>query len=231
MNRSARDPAEAGAQILALAATVAFAAFFVVSKIAPPRGSGAHVVDTVQLSVVAPPRDEPKPQPQAPKRTPLPVRHQHLTQPAHPRRMPATATPQPATVPEAPPARPEETAAPAPPDPPVAPPSAGPADPNLAYEVALKANISARTCGPDTPEYRLLQPTGLARVRFTVDRGGAVSGVRIAASSGSTILDRQAYAIVSNGQYQPMPASVFAGESSHVFLVEIEFRRGGGCAS
>ena len=228
MNRTARDPAEAGAQILALAATLAGALLFAVSKIAPPPGSGAHVVNTVQLSVVAPPRDDPKPQPKAAKRAPLPVHRVHVAKPVQRRQVVAAAAPQPVSVPQTP--VPSEAAAPtALAEPQAASAPAGPVDPNLAYRLALNANVRSRTCPPDTPEYRLMRPTGRAIVGFTVDRAGAVSDVRIQASSGSTILDKQAYAIVSSGHYPPMPSNVYTGEASHMFQVEVEFR-GGGCA-
>lgn len=229
MNRTARDPAEAGAQILALAATLAGALLFAISKIAPPPGTGAHVINTVQLSVVAPSRDEPKPQPKVAKRAPLPVHHMHLAKPVQHKQIVAAAAPQPVSVPQTP-STPSERAAPAvPADPPAAPAAAGPVDPNLAYRLALIASIRSRTCPPDTPEYRLMRPTGTAIVGFTVDRAGVVGDVRIQASSGSTILDKQAYAIVSSGHYPPMPSNVYAGEASHMFNAEVEFR-GGGCA-
>jgi protein TonB len=228
MNHAGRDPAEAAAQILALVATLGVTLLFVVAKLTPQPGSRAHTVNQVELSVVAPPRDEPKPQPRAEKRAPLPVRRVRVTQPVPHRQTIAAMAPQPVSTPQTPPA-PSEAAAPA--EPQAASMPAGPADPNLAYELVLHANVSSRTCTPDTPEYRLLKPAGTARVVFTIDRTGAVSAVRIAASSGSTILDKQAYAIVSSGHYPPMPPNVFAGEASHLFRVDVEFRRGGGCAS
>lgn len=224
MTSRARDPAEFGAQLISLALTAAFAIALLAVKAAPPAGIHA-LVTQVQLSVIAPPKPEPAPQPKVQKRAPAPTRRTHvLARPMPVRRIAhVEAAPQPVEEPEvaAPPAEPAAAAAPA----------VGRPDPNLAYEAALKENIVARTCGPNTPEYRLLHPTGTSRVNFVIDRIGAVSNVRIAASSGSTILDRQADAIVSQGRYPRMPADVFAGETSHLFLVEIEFRSGGGCAS
>jgi periplasmic protein TonB len=231
MTRAGRDPAEAGAQWLAFAMTLAFAFLFAVAKIAPPPGTGAHTNNQVELSVVAPPRDAPKPQPKAEKRAPVPVHRVRVAQPVRHRQTVAAAAPQPVSVPETPPESPAPAAATAPAEPQTAPAVAGPADPDLAYQLALLANIKERTCTPDTAEYRLMRPAGTAFVGFTVDREGAVSGVRLQASSGSTILDKQAYAIVSGGHYPRMPSNVYAGEAGHLFHVEVEFRHGGGCAS
>jgi TonB family protein len=228
MTGAGRDPAETGAEILALVATLVFALLIAVEKIAPAASSGARANKQVELSVVAPPRDEPKPQPKAAKRAPLPVHRMHITQPLRRRQTAAAAARQPVSTPETP--APAESAAPAvPAAPPAASAATGPVDPNLAYRLALNANVRSRTCPPDTADYRLLRPTGRAIVGFTVDRAGAVSDVRIQASSGSTILDKQAYAIVSSGRYPAMPSNVYAGEASHMFDVEVEFR-GGGCA-
>lgn len=227
MRSSARDPAESTAQLAALGLAVGLSLMLLAAKITKPAGHATHgFVDQVQISVVAPPKDQPAPEPKLQKRAPRPVHPTHRVARAVPVRHVApldAAPPQPVTDPPpyAPPAEP----------PAAAPVSAGRPDANLAYEAALKANITARTCGPDTPEYRLLQPTGMSRVGFTVSRDGTVSDVGIATSSGSTMLDRQAYAIVSGGVYPRMPADAFAGEANHPFLVEIEFRRGGGCAS
>ncbi|HEX4157609.1 MAG TPA: TonB family protein [Rhizomicrobium sp.] len=228
MRGAGRDPAEAGAEIFALAATLVVALLLAVEKIAPPPSSGAHANNQVELSVVAPPRDEPKPQPIAAKRAPIPVHRVRVTRPVRRRQTAAAPARQPISTPETPAAA--ESAAPAiPAAPPAASAPAGPVDPNLAYRLALNANVRSRTCPPDTAEYRLLRPTGRAIVGFTVDRAGAVSDVRIQASSGSTILDKQAYAIVSSGRYPSMPSNVYAGDASHMFQVEVEFR-GGGCA-
>ena len=103
MNHARRDPAEVGAPILALVATLAFTLLFVVAKIAPPPGSGAHRLNQVELSVVAPPRDEPKPQPKAEKREPISVRRVHVVQPVRHRQSVAAAAAQPVSVPETPP--------------------------------------------------------------------------------------------------------------------------------
>jgi TonB family protein len=93
-----------------------------------------------------------------------------------------------------------------------------------AYGAALRANIDARTHPPDSVEYRLLRPSGAARVRFLLDRSGNPSEVAIAHTSGSRLLDEQAVRIVSSGHYPPFPEAAWRGQVRHFFIVTIEFR-------
>jgi periplasmic protein TonB len=93
-----------------------------------------------------------------------------------------------------------------------------------AYAAALRQNIDARTAVPDSVAYRLLRPSGSARIRFVLDRIGSPGEVGIARTSGSGILDAQAVRIVSSGHYPPFPDDAYPGESRHVFIVTIEFR-------
>jgi protein TonB len=92
------------------------------------------------------------------------------------------------------------------------------------YAATLRTNIDARTVVPDSIEYRLHRPKGETRVNFTLDREGTVLETRVALTSGSEILDRQAVRIVKAGQYPPFPQAAFRGESHHSFLVTLEFR-------
>jgi periplasmic protein TonB len=93
-----------------------------------------------------------------------------------------------------------------------------------AYAAALRENVDARTEVPNTPEYRLLKPSGAAQVRFTLDRVGNPREVAVSHNSGSKILDVQALRIVASGHYPPFPDAAFPGEQRHVFVVTIEFR-------
>lgn len=93
-----------------------------------------------------------------------------------------------------------------------------------AYAAALRQNIDARTAVPDTVAYRLLRPSGSARIRFVLDRLGSPSDVGVARTSGSGILDAQALKIVSSGHYPPFPGDAYPGETRHVFIITIEFR-------
>jgi protein TonB len=92
------------------------------------------------------------------------------------------------------------------------------------YASGLRADIDRRTHPPDSAQYRLHRPSGEVRVGFVVKRNGEPKTVRVLRSSGSSILDEAAVAIVSSGRYSPMTAQVFAGEAEHVFAVTIEFR-------
>jgi TonB family protein len=93
-----------------------------------------------------------------------------------------------------------------------------------AYAAALRENVDARTDVPNTPEYRLLKPSGAAQVCFTLDRGGNPTNVAVSRPSGSKILDVQALRIVASGHYPPFPDAAFPGEQRHIFVVTIEFR-------
>jgi protein TonB len=92
------------------------------------------------------------------------------------------------------------------------------------YAAGLRADIDRRTRPPDSIQYRLHRPSGEVRVGFVVMRNGEPTVVRVLRSSGSSILDAAALAIVASGHYLPMPAKIFAGEPEHAFAVTIEFR-------
>lgn len=92
------------------------------------------------------------------------------------------------------------------------------------YAATLRTNIDARTVVPDSIEYRLRRPRGETRVSFILDRAGSVLGAKVAHTSGSDILDRQAVSIVKAGRYPPFPQAAFRDESRHSFLVTLEFR-------
>ena len=92
------------------------------------------------------------------------------------------------------------------------------------YAAGLRADIDRRTRPPDSIQYRLHRPAGEVRVGFIVMRSGQPKVVRVLRSSGSSILDETAVAIVASGHYPPMPSRIFAGEAEHAFAVTIEFR-------
>ncbi len=95
------------------------------------------------------------------------------------------------------------------------------------YAGGLRADIDRRTRPPDSAQYRLRRPSGEVRVSFIVLRNGTTKDTRVLHSSGSSILDDAAVAIVSSGHYPPMSAELFPGEGEHSFTVTIEFRAHG----
>ena len=105
--------------------------------------------------------------------------------------------------------------------------SAAPAAPNAdleaQYAEGLRADIGRRTRPPDSPEYRRHRVTGEVHVRFVVTRSGEAKEVQVTRSSGFSILDQAAQAIVAAGHYPPMPAMIFVNEKEHVFGVTIDF--------
>jgi TonB family protein len=98
------------------------------------------------------------------------------------------------------------------------------ADLEAQYAAGLRADIDRRTHPPDSVQYRLRRPSGEVRVGFVLMRSGEPKTVHVLRSSGSSMLDEAAVAIVSSGHYPPMPTLAFAGQSEHVFAVTIEFR-------
>ncbi len=91
------------------------------------------------------------------------------------------------------------------------------------YASTLRSNIDSRTTAPKSVEYRLLKPHGEVRVNFMLDRSGRMLSAVLARSSGSALLDHHALEIVQEGHYPPFPGDAFPGESSHSFLVTLEF--------
>jgi protein TonB len=164
----------------------------------------------------APPQPVPAPTPPKPvtpvKPAPRPkvvehVRHVVHATPPKPTPTPPVPTPAPAlpmTTPTDPPALP---AAPAAPPPPPAPPAAPHADPS--FESALREAIQSALRYPEAA--RMDGMDGRARVAFDY-RDGAVSNVRLVASSGVGMLDRAALAAVRDASY-PKPAPALVGKT------------------
>jgi protein TonB len=178
----------------------------------------------IQLEL-APEPEPPAPQmPDPPPPEPPKSRPVHKKEPAHQAAAPASL-----------PLMAETAETPALNDPSTSPQDTGPEAPaalervpagtiEAQYAASLRTNIDARTVVPDSIEYRLHRPKGETRVNFTLDREGTVLETRVALTSGSEILDRQAVRIVKAGQYPPFPQAAFRGESHHSFLVTLEFR-------
>jgi periplasmic protein TonB len=176
----------------------------------PPANNPGIRISLLQEEPVPEP---PKVEPERPKPRATPVK----------RAAAAPATPElPAPVVSDPPAADAPVAMAA--DPPAPATPASHASIEAAYAAALRQNIDARTAVPDTAAYRLLRPSGSARIRFVLDRIGRPGEVALARTSGSGILDAQALKIVSSGHYPPFPDTAYPGETRHVFIVTIEFR-------
>lgn len=171
---------------------------------------------SIELTLQSPPAETP---PVEPKPAPRPLSKRRI-QPA-PALLPVPSDPLPAPT-EVAPAAADLIAASAPV--PTGVPEAHP-DLDAQYAAALRADIDRRTHAPDSLQYRLHRPSGEVRVRFVLERSGELHDAALLRSSGSSVLDRAALDIVSSGHYPPMPSQTFAGESSHTFVVTIEFRR------
>jgi TonB family protein len=97
------------------------------------------------------------------------------------------------------------------------------ADLEAQYAEGLREDIDRRTRLPDAPQFRLHRVSGEVRVRFLLTRSGEARQVQVARSSGSSILDQAAVAIVAVGHYAPMPATIFVNQIDHLFAVTIDF--------
>ncbi|MBN3727590.1 energy transducer TonB, partial [Burkholderia sp. Ac-20379] len=80
---------------------------------------------------------------------------------------------------------------------------------DASFEGALRGAIQAALHYPESA--RLAQMSGRARVAFRY-RDGAVSDVRLVASSGGGLLDRAALAAVRDASY-PKPPAQLAGQT------------------
>jgi TonB family protein len=173
------------------------------------------VDQAVELTLESAP--EPTPAPPPPALRPLPKRHEIVTaaapMPADPVPLTDDPIPEDAAV----------VAAAAAVQSQASPPVAANADLEAQYAQALREDIDRRTRLPDSPQYRLHRVSGEVRVRFVVTRGGEAREVQVARSSGSSILDQTALAIVSAGHYAPMPAAIFVNQAEHLFAVTIAF--------
>jgi periplasmic protein TonB len=173
--------------------------------------------EAIELTLQSAPEETPPAPPAPPPPRPIPKRRVERV-PA-----PATVAPEPIAAPSEV-APPEAALVSAPAPAPTGSPQTHP-DLDAQYAALLLTDIDRRTHAPDSVEYRLRHPSGEVRVSFVLARSGEVHEAKLLRSSGSSLLDEAALAIVSSGHYPPMPAQAFAGESRHTFVVTIEFRR------
>jgi protein TonB len=206
---------------LALVFTVAVMAAMILEERHDPHEAAMNN-PTIQLELAPDPSppapkvpDPPVPQPPKPR----PVRKKEPVHHEAPASLPlmAETTETPAVNDLADPPQDAESEAPAAPD------RAAAGTIEAQYAATLRSNIDARTVVPNSIEYRLRRPKGETRVNFSLDREGSVLEARVARTSGSDILDRQAVSIVKAGRYPPFPQAAFRGESRHSFLVTLEF--------
>ncbi|GAB4063664.1 TonB family protein [Uliginosibacterium sediminicola] len=171
-----------------------------------------------------PPRPEtpPPPKPQAqPTPSPTPA-------PTAPMQKAEAPTPQPQPVAQPAPAQPvaktePQPAPPPPPAPAPAPKAVPPAAANERYIAELRGYLNSIKRYPTSREARQQRPTGTVKVWVLLDRAGQVVDAGVENSSEAMLLDREALRTVRTARFNAFPADAFAGESTHRFVVSLEY--------
>lgn len=220
-----RDAAEARSQLAALTITAALATALLLKPPHPAPSQQGVTALAVELAPPAPPTPPAPPMPPQPKPLPQPVPPRaHAASPQRRAAAPRPPSPAPAVeVAAVPSPAPDPAAAPAAASPPAAAPA--PPDPSAEnrYLGMLHAYVQSITYPPQSAEYRLLKPSGIVLMAFTLTRAGALAGLRLLRSSGSSILDQQALRIIGSGRYPPFPDDVYRGQDAHEFSTPIRF--------
>ncbi|KAF1042071.1 MAG: hypothetical protein GAK35_02916 [Herbaspirillum frisingense] len=164
------------------------------------------------------PRPEPKPLPKAPSAPSVP------TAPADTAQAPTeTATPR------SEPAAPPQKAAPTPqPSAPPSPPAAPKANVEAEFIGKVRAYLNSVKRYPTGREASLQRPEGTVKVWFVLRRDGSVVDAGIEESSNSMLLDQAARRSINLGQFPAFPEQFRPGEAQHRFVVDLQFKPGGG---
>jgi len=214
---------------------------------------GAPAAEPTELAPLDPPKpDPPEETPSPALESPPPIAEQA---PVSPDPQPPELAPTPEVPPQPPKTSaspPEET--PPPPEPPALAPGAQPAPPpsapstasnHVADAIAAPAKTPGSEEAVSPPALRRWQQdlvaqierykrfpagaqghAGVVRVAFSIDETGRLISVRIAASSGSTILDDAAIDLIRRAQpFSPPPQGLKASELS--FVAPIRYLTGG----
>jgi protein TonB len=96
-------------------------------------------------------------------------------------------------------------------------------NPDQVYLGELRGYLNGIKRYPTSREARQLRPQGTAKVWIEIDRAGQLLGAGIELSSGSLLLDNEALRTVRNGRYPAFPADAYGGQSSHRFVMSLEY--------
>ncbi|WP_310158117.1 TonB family protein [Herbaspirillum sp. 1173] len=195
--------------------------------------------EPVKLEVIDPVSLPPPPQPpQPPKTPPSEPAPRSLPQPRPTPPVPKPELPKPTTTPAV--SVPAPVAAPTPPAPaapaPAAPAPAAVAPPTPPAPPAPKPNVEAEFIArvraylnavkryPTGREASLQRPEGTVKVWFILNRDGSVVDAGIEQSSNSMLLDQAARRSVGMGRFPAFPEQFQPGQSTHRFVVDLEFK-------
>lgn len=225
---------------LAVLPSAALIALLVAGGLRDARPLKPKYDEPVKLEFVEPPPVLPQPVPPVPRPEARPEPLKQVQQ-AKPEPRPEPKQP---IQPKAQPA-PEAPTEPAPRSEPVqkavAPPTAQPpaASPPVP-SAAPRANAEAEFIGkvraylnsvkryPTGREASLQRPEGTVKVWFVLRRDGSVVDVGIEESSNAMLLDQAARKSVNLGQFPAFPEQFRPGEVQHRFVVDLQFKPGGG---
>jgi protein TonB len=190
--------------------------------------------EPVKLEVIDPVSLPPPPQPpQPPKTPPSEPAPRSLPPPRPTPPVPKPELPKPTTTPAV--SVPAPVAAPTPPAPaapapaavaPPTPPAPPAPKPNVEAEfiARVRAYLNAVKRYPTGREASLQRPEGTVKVWFILNRDGSVVDAGIEQSSNSMLLDQAARRSVGMGRFPAFPEQFQPGQSTHRFVVDLEFK-------
>lgn len=76
---------------------------------------------------------------------------------------------------------------------------------------------------PSSREARQLRPEGVVKVWLVLDRSGALQDTGVEQSAGTALLDSEALRTVHQGHYPAWPDDAWPGQSTHRFVISIEY--------
>lgn len=103
------------------------------------------------------------------------------------------------------------------------PPPAPGASAEAGYIGKVRSYLNSIKRYPTGREASLQRPRGKTRIWFVLTRNGTLVESGIDESSQSLLLDGAAHATVRRGTFPPFPEDAWGGQSSHRFVVELEF--------
>lgn len=93
------------------------------------------------------------------------------------------------------------------------------------YVESIRTSLNRGKRFPTGREISIDQPSGRSEVTFSLARSGKVTAAKVTKTSNSIPLDNMARSLVRRAKYPAFPATAFAGEATHSFVVAYDFTR------